>query len=236
MEDSAIQEVIKLCRETQVPCHIVHLGSGNSVQIIGQAQKEGVPITVETCHHYLNLCAETIPDASAQFKCCPPIRDRWHREKIWEAVQMGIVSLVVSDHAPCTADLKLASKVNLLDAWGGISSVQYGLPLMWSEGRKRGLTIQDVLRLMSSNPAKLASLEDRKGAIKVGHDADFVIWDPHATFTVEESDILHKNKLTPYLGWNLSGLVHETIVGGKTVYCNGKIIMEGPTPAGRLLL
>ncbi len=106
MEDNAIKHVIKLCKSTQVPCHIVHLGSGNSVRVLEDAQKEGVPISAETCHHYLNLWAEMIPDSSAEFKCCPPIRDAWHREKLWEAIKKGVVSCIVSDHAPCTADLK----------------------------------------------------------------------------------------------------------------------------------
>ena len=130
MEDNAIKEVIELCRTTNVPCHIVHLGSGQSVKNLEEAQKSGIKISVETCHHYLNLSSDTIPDANAQFKCCPPIREPWHREKLWTGLKKGVISLVVSDHSPSTPDLKSLSNNTLMSAWGGISSVQFGLPLM----------------------------------------------------------------------------------------------------------
>jgi len=223
MEDNAIRHIIELCRLTKTPCHIVHLGSGNSVRALEEAQKEGLPITAETCHHYLNLWAEIIPDASAEFKCCPPVRDHWHREELWKAIKKNVVSLVVSDHAPCTPDLKDTSKVSLMSAWGGISSVQFALPLMWTESKRRGFTLQDIIRLMSVGPAKLARLENRKGKIEVGYDADFVIWDPLAKFTVATKNIMHKNKLTPYIGQELFGVIHSTIVGGETVWHEGAI-------------
>ena len=163
--------------------------------------------------------------------------------------------MVVSDHAPCTPDLKtITSKVTLMSAWGGISSLQYGLPLMWTEGRKRGLTIQDVLRLMSAGPAKLAQLESRKSKIQAGFDADFVIWvscappadakafqfktllnfqDPLATFTITKGDIKYKNKLSPYLNRTLAGVVKQTVVGGKVVFNEGVVSDQ---PLGKLLL
>ena len=180
MEDNAIKEVIELCRTTKVPCHIVHLGSGQSVKNLEEAQKSGIKISVETCHHYLNLSSETIPDANAQFKCCPPIREPWHREKLWTGLKKGFISLVVSDHSPSTPDLKSCLNNTLMSAWGGISSVQFGLPLMWTEAKKRGFTIQDIVQLMSKNPAKLAKLDNRKGCLRPNFDADFVVWDPLA--------------------------------------------------------
>jgi len=233
MEDSAIRYIIDLCRLTRVPCHIVHLGSGNSVKVLEQAQKEGLPITAETCHHYLNLWSEMIPDASAEFKCCPPVRDYWHREELWKAIKKNVVTLVVSDHSPSTPDLKDVSKSSLMSAWGGISSVQFALPLMWTEARKRGFTLQDVIRLMAVGPAKLARLDKRKGRIEPGFDADFVIWDPLAKFTVVTEDIMHKNKLTPYIGQELFGVIHSTIVGGKSVWEDGVISYPA---VGKLLI
>ena len=147
----------------------------------------------------------------------------------------GVCSLVVSDHAPCTADLKtLTSKVTLMSAWGGISSLQFCLPLMWTEASRRGFTIQDVLRLCSVGPAKLARLDDRKSQIKEGFDADFVIFDPKATFTVTKENILYKNKLSPYMNRTLSGVVKKTIVRGHIVYDSGVIVTE--EPVGELLL
>lgn len=211
MEDNAIRHVINMCRETKVPCHIVHLGSGNSVRALYEAQREGVPITAETCHHYLNLYAEIIPDGSAEFKCCPPIRDSWHRDQLWKAIKQGVVSVVVSDHAPCTPDLKDTSKVSLMSAWGGISSLQFALSLMWTESKKRGFTLQDIVRLMSTGPATLAKLQSQKGAIKTGYDADFTIWDPLDTFVVTKSIIQHRNKETPYIGKQVATVIENVV-------------------------
>lgn len=142
--------------------------------------------------------------------------------------------MVVSDHSPCTEDLKSMSSYSLMSSWGGISSLQYGLPLMWSEGKKRGLTVQDVLRLMATNTAKYANLSGRKGRLDVGFDADIIVWDPHESFTIDQAEILHKNKLTPYLGWKLSGVIHHTYVRGQLVFSNGDVVTE--TPIGQLLV
>lgn len=156
------------------------------------------------------------------------------REKLWDAIKNGVISLVVSDHAPCTPELKDTSKVSLMSAWGGISSVQFALSLMWTESRKRGFTLQDIVRLMSYGPAKLAKLDGKKGGIKAKYDADFVIWDPLKNYTVSTDMIQHKNKLTPYKGHHLFGLVKQTIVRGKTVFKEGKVL--APLGSGHLLL
>ncbi len=235
MENSAISMVIECCRSSGVRCHIVHLGSGEAVSRIATAQASGVPLTVETCHHYLNLLAENVPAGATQFKCCPPVRTRNHQEALWRAVKEDVISLVVSDHSPCTADLKLLEKGDFMAAWGGISSLQFGLSLFWTAGSRRGFTLADINKYLSVGPAKLAGLDNRKGRIRVGYDADFVIWDPEATVAIETSAIEHKNKVTPYLDWSLKGRVKRTIVRGQTVFEDGVGIVGGK-PAGKLIL
>lgn len=218
MEVKAIQTVIDCCRVTGVRCHIVHLSAAEALPIIRQAKKDGLPLTVETTHHYLNLEAEEVPARATQFKCCPPVRGKDNQEELWRAVLEGDIDMVVSDHSPCTPDLKQPGCKDFMSAWGGISSLQYGLPLFWSSGSRRGMGIADINRLMSQAPAELAGLQDRKGKIAPGYDADFVIWDPHESFTIQMEDIEHKNKITPYLGRSLHGVVHQTVLGGVPVY------------------
>ncbi|XP_043926983.1 allantoinase, mitochondrial-like [Protopterus annectens] len=233
MEVEAVNTVTDLCLQYDVRCHIVHLSSANTLNIIENARQAGAPLTVETTHHYLTLAAEHIPPGATHFKCCPPIRSKENQEKLWEALKDGRIDMVVSDHSPCTADLKLLQDGDFMKAWGGISSMQFGLPLFWTAARQRGLSVQDVIRLMCQNTAKLAGLEDRKGSLIKGKDADIVIWDPDKEFEVKEDLIHHKNKLTPYLGFRLYGEVYGTIVQGKLVYFKGRF---APKPHGELLL
>uniref|UniRef100_A0A6I8R1Y0 allantoinase n=1 Tax=Xenopus tropicalis TaxID=8364 RepID=A0A6I8R1Y0_XENTR len=233
MEVAAVEAVANLCLQYKVRCHIVHLSSAMALPIIRKAKKAGAPLTVETTHHYLTLSAEKIPPGATYFKCCPPVREHSNKEALWNALLQGHIDMVVSDHSPCTPDLKLLQDGDFLKAWGGICSLQLGLSLFWSSARSRGFSLLDIPRLLSSNPAKLSSLDGRKGAIKPGYDADLVIWDPDKEYQVHEASLHHKNKLTPYLGFQLCGETEATIVGGILVYYKGR---HCPVPAGKPLL
>ncbi|XP_040204858.1 allantoinase, mitochondrial-like isoform X1 [Rana temporaria] len=233
MEVAAVELVADLCQQYKVRCHIVHLSSAQSLTIIRKAKEAGAPLTVETTHHYLSLSSEHIPPGATYYKCCPPVRGHRNKEALWNALLQGHIDMVVSDHSPCTPDLKLLKEGDYMEAWGGISSLQFGLPLFWTSARTRGFSLTDVSQLLSSNPAKLCGLGNRKGAIKVGYDADLVIWDPDREFQVQENDIHHKNKLTPYLGFLLQGKVMATLVRGTLVYFKGKHVAQ---PTGELVL
>ncbi|XP_037530935.1 zgc:103559 [Nematolebias whitei] len=233
MEMEAIRTVTELCLQYQVRCHIVHLSSAKPLKLIQEARQAGAPLTVETTHHYLSLCAENIPAGATQFKCCPPIRDFNNQEQLWSALKAGQIDMVVSDHSPCTPDLKKLDSGDFTQAWGGISSLQFGLPLFWSSARRRGFQLADVVRLLSTKTAQLSSLGNQKGSLAPGFDADLVIWDPEREFEIEEASICHKNKLTPYLGFTLQGVVRATILTGRLVYRDGCFC---PEPLGKHLL
>ncbi|KAM4549261.1 allantoinase, mitochondrial [Odontesthes bonariensis] len=233
MEIEAVRIVTELCLQYQVRCHIVHLSSAKPLKLIHEAQQAGAPLTVETTHHYLSLCAENIPEGATQFKCCPPIRGSINREQLWSALKAGQIDMVVSDHSPCTPDLKKLDSGDFTQAWGGISSLQFGLPLFWSSASKRGFQLPDVVRLLSRNTAQLCSLGNRKGSLAPGFDADFVIWDPDRDFEIDKANIHHKNKVTPYLGHTLQGMVRATILRGWLVYRDGIFC---PEPLGKHLL
>ncbi|XP_029003885.1 allantoinase, mitochondrial isoform X2 [Betta splendens] len=233
METEAIRTVIELCLQYQVRCHIVHLSSAKALTLIQKARQAGAPLTVETTHHYLNLCAEHIPAGATQFKCCPPIRGSNNQKQLWAALKAGHIDMVVSDHSPCTPDLKKLDSGDFTQAWGGISSLQFGLPLFWSSASKRDFELSDVVRLLSQKTARLCSLDHQKGTLAPGYDADLVIWDPERQFQIEEGGIHHKNKLTPYLGFTLQGVVNATILRGRLVYRDGSFC---PEPLGKQLL
>eukprot|EP00058_Branchiostoma_floridae_P015739 XP_002601227.1 hypothetical protein BRAFLDRAFT_95006 [Branchiostoma floridae] len=233
MENHAIQLVSDMCQQYGVRCHIVHLSSAEALPIIRQARQLGLPLTVETCHHYLTFCAEDIPDRATQFKCCPPIRERTNQEHLWHALEAGDIDMVVSDHSPCTADLKLLDTGDFVAAWGGVASVQFGLSLFWTNAAQRNLTVRDLVNWMCVATSDLCGMGHRKGSLEVGKDADLVIWDPDSTFTVTKDIIQHKNKVTPYLGKVLKGVVHRTLVRGNTVYNSGTFSSQ---PMGKMLL
>ncbi len=220
-ENEAIRLMIKLARETGCRVHIVHLSSSEALPMLRAAKAEGVPITAETCPHYLTFAAEDIPDGATHFKCCPPVRETENREKLWAAIADGTIDMVVSDHSPCTPALKLEETGDFMDAWGGISALQFGLPVMWTNLRSRSFGIADLTRLMSAVPAKLAGLDNRKGKLATGFDADIIIWSPDEKFTVVPELIQHRHKLTPYSGMELFGKIKETYVGGQKVFGNG---------------
>ena len=209
-EDEAIELVIDVCRETGARMHIVHLSSGSALSLLARARAERLPITAETTPHYLHFVAETVPHAHTEYKCAPPIRERGNRERLWHGLATGLIELVVSDHSPCTPELK---RGDFMNAWGGIASLQFVLPIVWTNAQPRGFTIEDLAKWCCEAPAKLARL-DRKGAIEIGRDADFVVWDPEAKFTVTPELIRHRHKVTPYLGAELKGVVRATWLRG----------------------
>lgn len=209
----AISRVIDGVRRTGTRAHILHLSSAAALPELRAARAEGLPITVETCPHYLTLAAESIPDGGTQFKCAPPIRDEANRDALWQALADGDIDLVVSDHSPSTADLKFAGHGDFGAAWGGIAGVQLGLPAMWTAAAERGVALEDVVRWMSASPAAFAGLA-RKGAVEVGRDADLVVFAPDARFTVHAAELLHKNPVTAYDGADLRGVVRRTVLRG----------------------
>ncbi len=232
-ENEAISQMIRLCRETGCHVHIVHHSSSDALPMLRAAKKEGLPLTVETCPHYLTFAAEEIADGATHYKCCPPVRERENREKLWEAVTDGTIDMIVSDHSPCTPALKLQESGDFMDAWGGIAALQFGLPVMWTNLKERGLGIAELTRLMSAQPAKLAGLDDRKGKLAAGFDADIVIWNPEKLFTVVPEIIEHRHKLTPYSGMVLFGVVETAFVRGAIVYQN--VVVSSDSPKGGLI-
>jgi allantoinase len=212
-EDQAIELLVRVCRETRAQIHIVHLASASAIDIVARARAQGLPISAETTPHYLHFDAATIPPRRTEFKCAPPIRGSENREGLWRGLGAGSIQLVVSDHSPCTPELKNS---DFMKAWGGISSLQFVLPIVWTGARGRGHSISDLARWVCASPARLARLP-KKGAIAVGNDADFVVWAPEESFTVEESIIAHRHKVTPYLGAELFGVVKETWLRGERV-------------------
>jgi len=230
-EDEAIKKVITLLKETgnKVPCHIVHLASSSALDMIKQAKAEAVKLTVETTYHYLYLTAEKIPSKNTLFKCCPPIREASNKEQLWQAVADGIITQLISDHSPCTTDLKKLELGDFHQAWGGIASLQLGLPLMWTEASKRGHSIPKLARWMCLQTAQLVKLDRHKGSIEVGKDADFVIWDPEKQFKVDINELHMKNKRTPYEGETLQGVVVATFLRGQKLYEDGEFTYSYPT-------
>jgi allantoinase len=217
-ENAAIDLLIALCRETRCPVHIVHLASAFAVPAIRRAREEGLPITVETCPHYLCLEAEAIPDGATQFKCAPPIRDRDNREGLWAALFDGVIDAVVTDHSPCPPAMKLADRGDFRAAWGGIASLQHGLPVMWTEAARRGARLEQLSAWMSAAPARLAGRHRSKGRLAAGCDADLVVWDPDEPFTVAGDGLHYRHRLSPYVGAALRGRVHRTFVRGREIY------------------
>lgn len=236
-ETSAIGEIIKCLEQyPTVPLHVVHLATHKAVPMIKQAQAAGLPISAETCFHYLSLCSEKIAKCSTQFKCCPPIREEDNRRKLWDALRDDVITTVVLDHSPCTPDLKRLEKGDFFEAWGGIASVGLGLPIIYTEGLRQDtpVTFAEINKWCSVNTAKQTGLDHRKGVFKVGYDADILVFDTTQTYRVANNDVHFKNKLTAYDGVELHGRVVETVVRGNTVYLHGQGHSE--VPKGSLLL
>lgn len=223
-EDDAIALMIRLCEKYDCRVHIVHLSSSNSIEQISRARQKGLPITVETGQHYLYFNADQIKDGQTQFKCAPPIREKENNELLWEALKSGIIDLVATDHSPATPDLKELQSGNFMKAWGGIASLQFALPALWTAAKKRNIAFKDIVKWLCENPAKLIGKEKSKGKIAAGYDADLVVLNEAATFTVRENIIQHRHKLTPYLNEQLYGVVAQTYISGTKVYDNGKFV------------
>lgn len=237
MEVEAISTIINVSKVApEVPLHVVHLASADALPLVQKAKQDRVKLTAETCFHYLAFTAEGIKDKATQFKCVPPIRTQSVNDALWDALKTGEISSVVSDHSPCTPILKLLDEGDYFRAWGGISSVGLGLSILWTgitQGRRK-FSLVDVARLTSYNTAYQAGLIDTKGSIDVGKDADFCIFDPEGSLVVDQTLLPFKNKLTPYHGSTLNGLVVETVLRGKTVFTSGE--GHGKMPEGKLLL
>ncbi|MEU5089861.1 allantoinase AllB [Streptomyces sp. NPDC021356] len=226
-EDTAIATLIAQAKRLDGRVHVLHLSSSDALPLIAEARAEGVRITVETCPHYLTLTAEEVPDGASEFKCCPPIREAANQDLLWQALADGTIDCVVTDHSPSTADLKTD---DFATAWGGVSSLQVSLAAVWTEARKRGYGLEDVVRWMSTRTAALAGL-DRKGAIEAGRDADFAVLAPEETFTVDPAHLQHRNRVTAYAGRTLHGVVKSTWLRGERIVSGG----EFTEPKGRLL-
>jgi allantoinase len=226
-ENFAIELLIRLCRTTGCRVHVVHLASSEAVAMLRVARAEGLPITVETCPHYLCFDAGQISDGGTEFKCAPPIRDGANREALWEALHEGVIDLIATDHSPCPPEMKRKDTGDFFAAWGGIASLQLGLSVVWTEARQRGFGIDRVVKWMSTAPAELAGLR-RKGAIRTACDADLVLFDPDEEFVVDPDLLQHRHKLTPYAGRRLAGVVKRTWLRGHPVELDGE-------PRGRLL-
>lgn len=231
-EDEAVALMIRLCRETGGRVHIVHHSSSTSLPLLRAAKLEGLAVTAETCPHYLTFAAEEVPDGATEFKCCPPIRERENREALWDALDEGVLDMIVSDHSPCPPELKRRETGDFLAAWGGIASLQLRLPVVWTEARARGFSMERMVEWLAAAPARLVRLDGRKGAIRVGCDADLVVFRSEATQHVEPEMLHHRHALTPYAGRALSGVVEATYLRGVKIFEHGEFINE---PAGALL-
>jgi allantoinase len=224
-EDAAVELLFDLCKATGVRAHIVHLSSAGALGTLARARDLGLPLTAETAPHYLYFSAEGIPDGATWFKCAPPIRDAKNRDQLWKALEDGLISMVVSDHSPCTPALKRVDDGDFMAAWGGIAGLQFSVSAVWTEAARRGVPLATVARWMTEGPARHAGLYGRKGALAPGFDADLVFFDPDASVTVRAPFIHHRHKLSPYEGETLRGTAVRTYLRGALVSA-----VDGGTP------
>jgi allantoinase len=225
-ENLAITHVIEAARKTGARAHVLHLSSSDALPLIASARAEGLPLSVETCPHYLSFTAEEIRDGATQFKCCPPIREAANRELLWQGLADGVIDTIVSDHSPCTPELKRFDTGDFGLAWGGISSLQLGLPAIWTQARQRGFSLADVVRWMAERPAAQVGMT-RKGHLAVGYDADFCVFAPDEAFVVDVAKLKHRNPVSAYDQRPLAGVVRSTWLRGSRV--------TGDEPRGALL-
>jgi allantoinase len=225
-ELSAIRLLLLLCRQYKFRLHIVHLSASQALSELRAGREEGLPVSVETCPHYLHFCAEEIPDGATLCKCAPPIRLRDNREKLWQGLREGIIDLVATDHSPCPPAMKRLDEGNFKTAWGGIAGLSMALPVVWTEASQRGFTLADLARWMAESPARLAGRDSRKGRIAPGYDADLVIFEPETEFVVSEDRLYHRYAVSPYLGETLRGVVKATYLRGQLVFSGGRFLGE----------
>ena len=229
-ELSAISLLLQLCREHEFRLHIVHLSTSQALNVLRAARSEGLPVTVETCPHYLHLASETIPDGATLNKCAPPIRSQENREQLWQGLRDGIIDLIATDHSPCPPHMKHLDEGTFNLAWGGIASLSLALPLIWTGASRRGLSLLDIVRWMAEAPACLAGCQSHKGRIAAGYDADLVVFDPQSEFLVSEDRLHYRHPVSPYIGERLRGTVKATYLRGKLVFADGEFPGE---PTGR---
>jgi len=232
-ENNAVKLLIQLSKEFDARIHIVHLSSADILAEIAQTRNDGYPISVETCPHYLHFSSEHISDGDTRFKCAPPIWESDNKEKLWSGLENGLINFITSDHSPCTAELKNLEVGDFEKAWGGISSIQFTLPVIWTECKTRGYSMDQLINWMSKQPAKFIGKDQQKGQISPGFDADLVCWNPDEKYIIQKEAIHHKNKLTPYEGESLYGVVNATFLRGQKVYENGEFLGN---PTGKTIL
>ncbi len=226
-ETAAIAAVLDGLRRTGGRAHILHLSAAAALPMIAEAKAEGLRVTAETCPHYLVFDAEHIPDGATTYKCCPPIRDAANQDALWAGLLDGTIDLVVSDHSPSTAERKLAGDGDFQVAWGGISGLQFGLPAVWTEARRRGIPLETVVGWLATATADFAGLAD-KGRIAAGTAADLVVLAPDEAVDVTADDLRYRNPVSAYVGAHLTGAIRGT-------YLAGAPVVDGEAPRGRLL-
>ena len=232
-ENEAIDLLLRLGSEFGGHIHVVHLSSSDAIPQIRKAKAANQPVTVETCPHYLIFASEEIPDGATLFKCAPPLRERENREHLWAGLRDGTIDMIATDHSPCPPEMKQQATGDFLDAWGGIASLQLSLPSVWTEAKRRGFSLTHLAKWLCEAPARLAGLDHQKGAIVPGRDADLVIWNPDASFTVDPAQLHHRHKPTPYAGRDLIGIVEATFLRGVKIFERNKFCAA---PAGQVLL
>jgi len=233
-ENDAVDLMIKLCRKHQCPTHIVHVSSCETLKSIAQAKKEGLPLTAETCAHYLYFNAEDIPDNNCLYKCAPPIREKENNALLKKAFTDSTLDFITTDHSPAPPAIKEIESGNLQKAWGGIAGIQFLLSAGWT-AMKEEYSLEKFIPLLTEKPALFLKVDDRKGYLKVGYDADLVIWNPDEKHVVKQEDILYRHKISPYIGEELFGKVHQTIVNGVTIYQHSKMV-DTNIKYGRIIL
>jgi allantoinase len=231
-ELEAIRLMIRLCRQYRFRLHIVHLSTALALEELQAARAEGLPITVETCPHYLHFAAEEIPDGSTLLKCAPPIRSKKNQQQLWHGLRDGIIDMIVTDHSPCPPAMKREDSGRFDLAWGGIAGLSLALSVIHTKCSQRGFALNDIVRWMTAAPATLAGMSHRVGAIEPGRDANFVIFDTDLEFTVTADRLHYRHKISPYLNETLRGAVKETYLRGQAIYRQGSF---APKPSGREL-
>jgi allantoinase len=231
-ENEAIELLVKLARELGARIHIVHLSSSDALATLQKAKSDGQLVTVETCPHYLAFDAEDVGDGRTELKCAPPIREKENRDTLWAALGDGTIDLIATDHSPCPPVMKSLETGDFFRAWGGIAALELSLPAVWTEASSRGYAVPRLAEWLCSGPARLAGLHNRKGSITVGCDADFVIWNPTAEFSVDPAKMHQRHKITPYAGRKLSGQVETTFLRGRKIFDRGEF---SPSPLGQTL-
>jgi allantoinase len=232
-EESAVEKVLAACRRTGARVHVLHLSSAGALDAIRRAKDDGLPVTAETCPHYLTFAAEEVPDGATAFKCAPPIRGRENRERLWEGLRSGDIDMVVSDHSPSSPEEKRLETGDFFRAWGGIASLELTLAATWTGARAREIPIDRIAAWMAAAPARLAGLEPFRGLIAPGRDADLVVWDPDAEWTVDPERMFQRHATTPYAGAPLRGRVLATWLRGEKIHERGQLVGPG---RGELIL